>query len=247
MKAILIDDETDCLETLEFDLQKNCPEVLVLEKCNSAKSGIEAIEKLKPDVVFLDIEMPFMNGFELLNQISEINFALIFVTAYDQFAIRAFDFSAIDYLLKPLDTERLKNAVEKVKTRKNKFNSNDLAFLLANLKGMSAKIPKLALPTYDGFEFVKTENILFAESENSETFVILENKERIKTTKTLRDLEKMLEIQNFVRVHNGFLVNLSHIKKYIRGQSGGEILMSNNTEIPVSKAGKNKLLELVKI
>ncbi|MEL6926166.1 MAG: response regulator, partial [Bacteroidota bacterium] len=170
LRAILIDDELACTETLAIELAAYCPDVEVIARCNSAEEGLRSIINLKPDLVFLDIEMPWMNGFELLEKLPGIDFSVIFVTAYDQFAIKAFRFSAVDYLLKPIDKSELIEAVEKVKKRTPDNNGNEqLKFLLENIKHQNDPLPNIALPTMEGLDFVAVKDIIYCESDNNYT------------------------------------------------------------------------------
>ncbi len=246
MTAILIDDEVKCTQNLRIELNEYCPEVVVLAECNNARQGIEAIRLYKPDVVFLDIEMPFMSGFELLSTFDKITFDVVFATAYDEFALKAFEFSAIDYLLKPIDPQRLIQAVEKLKKQSRRIDGQQLSMVLANIRGLQRLAPTIALPTSDGLEFVNIDEIFYAEASNNYTVVHLLNKERILLSKPLKDLEAMLENHNFLRVHYTFLVNLSQIRRYIKGQ-GGTLVMNDGREIPVSRSGRPRLMEMIMI
>src|SRR5215469_17484150 len=154
IKAIIIDDEIHCQKTLSILLREYCPEVQVIGQCDSAEKGIEAIKKLKPDLVFLDIEMPHINGFEMLERFSEINFAVVFTTSYDQYAIKAFRFSALDYLLKPVDHEELKKAVQKVNQHLQHPLPQQLEILLQKIHSQSPMITKVALPTMEGLQMI---------------------------------------------------------------------------------------------
>lgn len=246
MRTILIDDEAKCVETLRIELNEYCPQVQVLAECHSAAQGLEAIQTLKPDLVFLDIEMPFMNGFELLKRLQPIHFEVIFATAYDQFALKAFEFAAADYLLKPIDSRRLIAAVEKVEEGLQKFDNQKLELILLNLKGLQNPHPNIAIPTLDGLEFVNVSEINYAEASDNYTVIHLVNKEKIVLSKPLKDLESMLEMHHFLRVHYTFLVNLDQVKRYLKGQ-GGTLVLKDGTQIPVSRAGRPRLLDLFQI
>jgi two-component system LytT family response regulator len=246
MTTILIDDEIKCTQNLRIELNEYCPDVVVLAECNSAQKGIEAIQLYKPDVVFLDIEMPFMNGFDLLKTFDKIAFDVVFATAYDEFALKAFEFSAIDYLLKPIDPQRLIQAVEKLKKQSQILDKQQLNTVLSNILGLQNMRPTIALPTLDGLEFVGIEEISYAEASDNYTIVHLTNKERILLSKPLKDLESMLENHNFLRVHYTFLVNLNQVRRYIKGQ-GGTLVMNDGTEVPVSRSGRPRLMEMIMI
>src|SRR6478736_2375682 len=169
IKAILVDDEAHCLGTLSILLKEYCPEVRIVDKCRSAKAALEAIEKLKPTLVFLDIEMPGMNGFELLEKFEEVPFAIIFTTSYDQYAIKAIRFSALDYLLKPIDMEELIMAVQKAAQRQQQPLPQQLEILLQKLHQPAASISKIALPTMDGLLMISVDSIISCESDRNYT------------------------------------------------------------------------------
>ena len=244
IRAILIDDELACTETLAIELGAYCPDVEVIAKCNSPQEGIKLIENLKPDLVFLDIEMPWMNGFELLEKLDNIDFSVIFVTAYDQFAIKAFRVSAIDYLLKPIDKKELIEAIEKVKRLHPNTDTNEqLQFLLENIKRQSDPLPNIALPTMEGLDFVAVKDIVYCESDNNYTKVIKAESKPLLLSKPLKEIEQMLSEYSFLRVHQSYLINLTHINKYIKG-AGGYVIMSNGDNVTVSRAKKEELLSL---
>src|SRR5678816_1193176 len=163
IKAIIIDDEVHCVDTLSILLSDYCPEVEVVEKCLSAKKGLEAIEKTKPDLVFLDIEMPVMNGFELLEQFKQIPFSVIFTTSYDQYAIKAIHFSALDYLLKPLDPKELIAAVHKVQLQKAPPSVEQFSMLMDQVQHKTMGFTKIAIPTIEGFELIPADQVLHCE------------------------------------------------------------------------------------
>lgn len=243
IKAITIDDEVHCLETLSLLLKEFCPEVQLIDQCRSAKKGLEAIEKYKPDLVFLDIEMPTMNGFEMLQQFSHIPFDVIFTTGYDAYAIKAIRFSAIDYLLKPIDKDELKKAVAKVSQKADHALNQQFDVLLEKLDNRHPLLQKIALPTLDGFELVSLENILHCEADSNYTQVVLKQARKILVSRTLKEIEELLEGHAFLRVHHSHLVNLNEIVRYIRGE-GGYVVMSDNTSITVSRSRKDALLKV---
>src|ERR1041385_5818837 len=187
IKAILIDDEVHCLDTLNMLVSDFCPEVEVVEQCMSAKKGLEAIEKIKPELVFLDIEMPAMNGFEMLEQFDEIPFAVIFTTSYDQYAIKAIRFSALDYLLKPIDPKELIAAVHKVQVQQKLPSSEQFQMLLGHVHNKDAAFKKIAIPTLEGFELIPAEQILRCEADDNYTHFFLKNKQKIIASRTLKE------------------------------------------------------------
>src|SRR6187402_1352361 len=189
IKAIIIDDEPQNAGSLEKDLATHCPYVQTIATCYSAKEGILAIRKEKPDLVFLDIEMPWMNGFEMLEVIGEINFNIIFTTAHDKFAAQAFRISAVDYLLKPIDSSDLKSAVKKAEEKiQLKHGQANIENLLQNMKQPSTE-QRIALPNKDGYEFMEVSQIIYCQAEGAYTKVFLNNKRYILVSKSLGDIE----------------------------------------------------------
>lgn len=243
IKAILIDDELHCQETLSILLEEYCPNVQVIAKCRSAKQGIETIRLLNPDLVFLDIEMPVMNGFEMLEQLNEITFAIIFTTSYDQYAIKAIRFSALDYLLKPIDASELKTAIKKVEEQRHLPMAEQFQMLLKQVQGKGGQFTKIAVPTSDGFELIPADNVLYCEANDNYTHLIQKNKNRTVACRSLKEVEEQLkDFQFFVRVHHSYLVNLNEITKYVRGE-GGYLIMSDGSTVNVSRSRKESLLK----
>jgi len=243
IKAILIDDEVHCLDTLSMLLTDYCPEVQVMERCMSAKQALIAIEKHQPTLIFLDIEMPAMNGFELLEQFTEIPFAVIFTTSYDQYAIKAIRFSALDYLLKPIDPKELIVAVNKVQTQKQLPTAEQFQMLLNQVQNKETGFKKIAVPTSEGFELIPVEQVIRCEADDNYTHLFLKNKTKVVACRTLKDIEEQLQDFNFfVRVHHSYLVNLNEVTKYIRGE-GGYLLMSDGATVNVSRSRKETLMK----
>ena len=240
MKAIIIDDEIDAVEALHLTLHDVCPEVAVAGKYCDPVKGLAALRALQPDVVFLDIEMPVMNGFQLLEELTEVPFALIFTTAYDRFAVKAFRFSAIDYLMKPINPDELRRAVDKV-AEKQRIDKVQLDFLHRQLyaPANAQHFDKIALPYAHGYTFVELSDVLYCESDSSYTKFYLTSGEMYLITKTLGDVEEMLAGGDFFRIHKQFLVNMKHIRSYIRGD-GGYVIMPNKVSIPVSRIKKDE-------
>lgn len=243
--AIIIDDETHCRETLEWEIRENCSQVTVLEKCASAFEGMHAIRKLKPDVVFLDIEMPKMNGFEMLQEMGPMNTKVIFTTAYDQFAIKAFRVSALDYLVKPIDGEELKQAVDKVLPKGGADLHNEQLELLLEKIQSPHQISRIAFPTQEGLEIVPSDLILHAESQNNYTYLYFSDGRKLVVSKTLKEVEELMPEPGFLRVHHSHIVNLQHVRKYIRGD-GGYLVLIDDSHINVSRSRKEDLLNALK-
>jgi two-component system LytT family response regulator len=243
IRAIVIDDEKHCRETLLIKLATYCPQVQVVAECATAVLGLKAIEELKPDVVFLDVEMPHMNGFDLLEQLLIISFEIIFTTGYDQYAIQAFRFSALDYLLKPIDKDELIKAVAKVEGKQTHKLTEQVDILLTKLSGKKGGLQKIALPTLEGFELVALEMILHCESDRNYTNILLKGGRKLLVSRTLKEIEELLEGYPFLRVHHSHLVNLNEIVRYIRGE-GGYLVMSDETSVPVSKSKRDALMKV---
>jgi two-component system, LytTR family, response regulator len=242
IKSIIIDDEKHCIDALISDLSKYCSNVEVCATSTSAKEGIFAIKKLKPRLIFLDVEMPLINGFEMLEMLDNIDFCIIFTTAYDKFAAKAFRISAVDYLLKPIDENDLKNAVQKAE---EKILSSEgvinIQNLLHNIR-QPAQQQKIAFPKREGYEFIAVENILYFHAEGAYTNVFLNNGKKFLVSKTLGDIEEMLPPEIFTRIHHSTIVNINAVTHYIR-TDGGYVVISTNEKLMVSKARKEVLLE----
>lgn len=245
LKAILIDDEPECLVTLAHDLSVHCPGIEILAQCNSGKEAIKLIHAHTPDVLFLDIDMPHINGFDLLEMVPNVDFEVIFTTAFDKYAIQAFKISAVDYLLKPIDVEALKDAVEKVRIVREKGNtSKQITFLIQQIKDLENNtVRKIALPTFDGLEFIHMDDILYCQSDGAYSHVYFTNGTKMYISKTLRYLEDALCNYHFFRVHNSYIVNLNHVKQYSK-TDGGLIIMSDGKKVRVSRSRKDELLSL---
>lgn len=246
IKAIIVDDEKRCVDMLRLDLGKYCPEVEILVGFTSPKEALLEIKKTKPDLLFLDVEMPWMNGFELLELLGEPSFEVIFTTAYDQFAVKAFQFSAIDYLLKPINPEDLKKAVEKVHQKMDlPLTQSRVQVLMKNLKGSPARMARIVLPVSDGYEFVCTGDILYCNADGNYTKVFFSDRKPLLISRQLKDMEQLLGDQGFFRVHQSHLVNLSHISNYTRGD-GGYVTMDDGASLNVARAKKEAFLETIR-
>jgi two-component system, LytTR family, response regulator len=243
IKAILIDDEVHCLETLSILLKEYCPQVSVLDRCRSAAKALEAIEKLKPELVFLDIEMPSMNGFEMLEQFHEIPFAVVFTTSYDQYAIKAIRFSALDYLLKPIDPKELIVAVQKIQNQRTLPSAEQFEMLLKQVHHKDTGFQKIAIPTLEGFELIPADQIVYCKAEDNYTHLYLKNKNKVTACRSLKEMEEQLQdFSFFIRVHHSYVVNLNEVTKYIRGE-GGYLILNDGTTVNVSRSRKEMLLK----
>lgn len=241
INAIIVDDELKSRESLKILLEEFCDNVTVKALCQDVAEAVQAIQQYKPDVVFLDIQLQRETGFDLLTKLGDFNFEVIFTTAYAEYAIKAFKFAAIDYLLKPIDIEELKRALSKVEKRMNDSISLRLQQLMQNLKNTSSENYKLALPTTDGLVFVKMQDILYCEASSNYTEITVTDGKKYIVSRTLKEYEDMLGEHNFYRIHNSYLINLNAIKKYVRGE-GGYVIMANDKSLDVSKRKKEGFL-----
>lgn len=245
IRAIIIDDEQHSLQTTELLVRKYCPEAEIIGLAETPEKGIKLIDSLQPNLVFLDIAMPVMNGFEMLQHVTHQDFEIIFTTAYDEYAIKAFKVNAIDYLLKPIDVPELCEAVKKAKKKFEKNEDhNKIEELLNVLCKPAFKKEKVALPIDGKIQMVPFASIVYCESESNYTYIYFANNKKALLSKTLKEIEKLLDHPDFFRVQNSFLVNLNHIKEYVRGE-GGELIMSNGDEVRVSRNKKEQLLKLL--
>ncbi len=247
MRTIIVDDEPDGIRALKKLLEWNCPDVEVIATCTDANSAKHKLENLHPDLIFLDIQMPGKTGFDLLSEVSERKFEVIFVTAYNQYILQALQFSAVDYLMKPVDEDRLVEAIQRVKKRfKIDKSTENTETLLHNInKATSPMDMRLCLPTLKGFSILTLEEIVYCEAERSYTIFHLVNNKKITISKPLFAYDSLLEGTTFFRIHKSFLINLLHAKEYIRGD-GGVVIMSNGVEIEVSRRKKDQFLAKVK-
>ena len=250
MKAILVDDEPDGIRTLKKMLESHCPNVDVAATCSNAAVAKQELERIRPDVIFLDIQMPGKSGLDLLTEIPEKDFEVIFVTAHNEYMLQALQYSAADYLLKPVDEDRLIEAVQRVETRIQAEKKEWTETLMHNLnKAGSPSEMKLCLPTLKGFIVVKLDDIIYCEAERSYTIFHLDGKRTVTVSKSLIEYDNLLQETQFFRIHKSFLINLNHIKEYQRGE-GGLVIMTDNAEIEVSRRKKefflNRMKELYK-
>jgi two-component system LytT family response regulator len=240
INAIIVDDEKKSRIALQNLVHEFCADVKINDLCESVEIAIKAIEKHKPQLVFLDIEMPFQSGFHLFEKIKEPDFDVIFVTAYDHYALQAIKFSAMDYLLKPVEGDELKKAVDKIirKNGKEKKSALDFELLTKNAVGKSARI---AVPTFDGLEMINADDIIKCVSDDCYTYIFRVDGKKITVSRILKDYEELLGGYNFLRIHHSCLVNLKHVIKYIKGD-GGYVIMSNGETCEVSRRKKTELI-----
>ena len=244
IKAVIVEDEKKSRETLRGLLRLYCPDITLVEEADGVASGLEAIRKHKPDVVFLDIQMPDGTGFKMLELLGNVDFEVIFTTAYDQFAIKAIKYSALDYLLKPIFPDDLVQAVKKLEQRKGTKRKENIDALLHNIRKPEEDEPKIVLSTSEKLHVVKVNDIIRCESDNYYTIFYLGSGKKVMVSKTLKENEEMLSDFNFIRPHKSHLVNLQHINSFIKAD-GGYILMSDGSQVPVSRRKREKIIEII--
>lgn len=241
IRSIIIDDENHCTRALLNDLQQHCPGVDVLDVCHSGKDGILSIRKHEPDLVFLDVEMPWMNGFEMLEMLGDIRFSIIFTTAHDEFAAKAFRISAVDYLLKPIDSNDLKAAIQKVEKKMDEGSSlQHITNLLRNIHKPGTD-QKIALPQREGYEFVDVASIMYLAAEGAYTKVFIRDKKPMLVSRTLGDVEELLPPDLFQRIHHSTVINITCVTQFLR-TDGGHVVLTTGDKLSVSKAKKEMLM-----
>ncbi|MBO9684544.1 MAG: response regulator transcription factor [Flavisolibacter sp.] len=242
MKAILVDDEKHNIENLEILISKHCPDVVVTGSSQTIAEAIILIETQKPHVVFLDIQMGASTGFDLLKNITDRNFEVIFVTAYDKYGIQAVKFAALDYILKPIDTTELLSAIDKVKEKLAVKQSNRQLDFLVDYLRQTGKPAKIALPQQGEVRYVPVVDIVRCEAQNTYTWFFLANSDKILVSKPLKEYDELLAPHNFIRCHQTHLVNPAFVKSFLK-EDGGGLLLQNGVKIPVSKQKKDSVKE----
>jgi two-component system, LytTR family, response regulator len=232
LKVIIIDDEPDCVRLLELQLNRHCPNVTVVGSTSNSEDGLIMLLKTPPDLLYLDIEMPHLNGFDLLEKVGDLTFQVVFTTAYDRYAVRAFKFSALDYLLKPIDPVELKATVEKA-AQKVQVVQQQLDLLKQQLLS-PRRSSRIALPQLNGFIIADIEQIIYCESDSNYTRFHMKNNEQYLICRSLGEVESLLEGYTFFRPHKQFLVNTNEIKRVIR-DDGTILELSNGMHVPVSR------------
>lgn len=244
LKAILIDDELPSLENLQQKLEEFCPDIKVIARTQKPEEAIHLIEFHQPDVIFLDIEMPRMNGFKMLEEIKEKDFDIIFITAYNHYAIDAIRISAFDYLVKPVAVKELQNSVNRLINSHRKLVPEKLDVLRQNLSNSRSQNDKITIVTNEGVDFYEISQILRIESSSNYSKIHFKDGKILLVTKLLKDFEEILVPYRFYRIHNSHLINLSYIKKYLRGD-GGQVIMQNEEVIDVARRKKEEFLKLI--
>jgi two-component system LytT family response regulator len=242
LRTIIVDDEPDAVKFIESISAEYCPNLEIVGKANSAKEGVKLINEEEPDLVFLDVEMPHGSGFDLLSNFPQKDFDVIFITAFNHYAIKAIKFSAVDYILKPININEFVEAVKKVETarQKNRSSNSSINALLENIR--SAMPSKLAIPTSDGMEYLNTNEIVRVEADRSYSWFYLTDKRKYLVSRNLKEYQELLGDRNFFRTHNSHLINLEFVKKFVR-QEGGYVLMTDGSNVPISRSKKELFLE----
>ena len=246
LRTILIDDEINSLQNLQNKLEKYCPSVKVLAAFEKPEEAILFVRHQKPDVLFLDIEMPRMNGFRFVEELGDFEGEIIFITAYNHFAIEAMRISAFDYLVKPVSISDLQNAIARLQQERGRHTRERLNVLKQSIGENKSQDSKIAVPTNEGLEFIVIKTIIRIESSTNYSRLYLNNKHSILVTKLLKDFEELLTPYRFFRVHNSHLINLNYISKYIRGD-GGQVVMENGDVVDVSRRKKDQFLGLLSL
>jgi two-component system LytT family response regulator len=244
IKAVLVDDESDNVKTLELLIKKHIPGVQVEATFTDPKAALKALPKLNCDILFLDIEMPEINGFELLKKLKKFEGSVVFVTAHSNYAVKAFKFSALDYILKPIDTADLRQTIDKYKKSRNSSPDADMMKqLLNNIDLMSnPKANKLSVSTQEGIEIINLSDVDYMKAERSYTLIKRQDKSDLMVSKPLKDFEEMLPPSKFMRIHDSYLVNLDKVVRYLR-QDGGYAVMRDGSEILISRGRKEEFIK----
>jgi two-component system LytT family response regulator len=242
IRTLLVDDEPDSILVLRTLLEINCPEVVVVGEANGVQAAIPLIERESPNLLLLDISMSDGSAFDLLKAVGEVNFQVIFISAYDTHAIEAFKYSAVDYLLKPVDGGQLKNAVNKaIRLSDGKGLEERLKVLLSNIGALQVSQQKIAVPTINGLNFVFLKDILRIESRGSYATIILADGKQVVTVRSIREYEELLPGSIFYRVHNSHIVNLNRVQSYQKGR-GGYVIMEDDSSVEVAIRRKEEFL-----
>jgi two-component system LytT family response regulator len=246
LKTVLVDDEPKNIRILQKLLADYCPQVKVSGEAGDVNAAFELISATEPDLVLLDIEMPFGNAFDLLDKLMPIQFEIIFITAFDHYSIKAFKYSALDYLLKPIDIKELQAATLKAAEKLTAKNVNgQVAALLANMKNTQFSNPKIAVPTVDGYVFIQASDIIRCEANGTYTYLFTSKKERIVASRNIKEYEEILPTGTFFRIHHSHLVNLNRVIRYNKGR-GGTVVMEDGSELEVASRRRAEFLELFK-
>jgi len=244
IKAIIIDDEYESRNTIHNILKNFCPNVKVIGQAENVSQGVSIINDHPPNILFLDIQMPDGNGFDLLEKLPLVNFKVVFVTAFDEYALKAIKFSALDYILKPIDPQQILDAVNKFESSESEIQhlTSKISTLLRNKNGFE----RIALPTFEGFKFIDIKDIIRCESDSNYTTIYLNTGEKVLVTRTLKEYEEILSDMDFIRIHQSHLINIRYVDRYIKGD-GGNVIMVDGSNVEVSRRKKEEfLIKLIK-
>jgi two-component system, LytTR family, response regulator len=241
LNCMILDDESGNVQLLKNMLSLHCPQLTIIAAETDARKGIALIKELQPELLFLDVEMPYLNGFETLKNLEPVNFEVIFVTAYSQYAVEAFDVHATGFITKPVNTEKLVAAVQTATQRIEQKSINKNLFSLLELNSKQASPQKIPLSTTTGLVFVKITDIMYCESSGNYTNFFMHDGKNILVSRQLGEYEKLLPDTDFIRIHDKYILNLSFIKEYIKG-NGGEVILENGKELPVASRRKDDFL-----
>lgn len=243
--CIIVDDEKHCIEILKHELSNHCPDIDILATTTKPTEAAALIRKHEPTILFLDIEMPGLNGFDLLASLEDIFFSIIFVTAYDNYAIQAFKFAALDYLLKPIDGKDLKRAVDKhIKNTNTTLRKDQLSLVLNSINQTQQLIPKIALNNGNKIEIVNIRDIIRCEADSNYCKIHLSDHRELYLTKTLKEISSLLSEHSFLRVHNKHLININHVQNFLKSE-GGVLTMSDGYEVHITKFNKKEIIQKI--
>jgi len=245
IKAVIIEDEKKSRDALSHLLVKYCSDVHITGSAESVKHGIEVVRTVKPELIFLDVMLPDGSGFDVLEKIRDLQFDVIFTTALEKFAIKAIKYSALDYLLKPIDVIELKTAVKKVEERKNILSGQNLNSLLENVKNADDNFSRITFPTGSAFEIVAVKEIIRCEASDNYTNVFLTGDRKFVVTGTLKHYEELLPEKDFVRVHHSHLINMNHVLRFLK-EEGGFAVLSDGSKVEISRRKKEDFLKKLK-
>lgn len=242
LTAVIVDDETSGREIISLLLAKIAPEIEILGQAGTVQEALTLLQQQQPDILFLDVELPTGTGFSILNEMPDLDAEVIFVTAYDKYALDAIRVSALDYLLKPIDRKEFAAAVEKAKkNRELKRDSSRIGKFLAQYKQTQERQDRIVLPTQDGFQVILCEEVVWVQGDGAYTRFFLTQGRQIMVSKMLKDYETVLELHGFFRIHRSHLVNISHVRRYFKGR-GGEVEMSDGSVLAVSREKKDEFI-----
>ena len=244
LRAIIVDDEENSRSALKFKIGQHCPEIEIVGEAENGETGISIIEMLNPDILFLDVEMPKMNGFSMLQKISNRNFEVIFITGYSHYAINAIKVSALDYIIKPVEINELIAAVNKASvSRLNTSKNEQLELLLQNLLKDKEESLRIAISSAEGVKLIETSSIIYLAASSNYTHFFLTDKKKYIATKTLKEFEEILPENIFIRIHHSYIINKKFIEKFVR-TDGAHVVMKNGVVLPVAKRKKGEFLKI---